>query len=142
MDARWLWRSVAQFFCMTWQWKSVIDFGGVPVFGAAMVDTCHRAACQAPQSGSFPSYVADDAARWIHPSDYFEITQYRLGLDGAPWVVMSPERQRIKLAVEQQGVPLEKWQIQINAASKPATTMRFTSVRRSATRSLRRPTLR
>jgi adenine-specific DNA-methyltransferase len=27
---------------------------------------------------------------------------------------MSPERFRIKQAVEQQGVPLEKWQIQIN----------------------------
>jgi adenine-specific DNA-methyltransferase len=31
---------------------------------------------------------------------------------------MSPERFRIKQAVEQQGVPLEKWQIQINYGIK------------------------
>jgi adenine-specific DNA-methyltransferase len=38
---------------------------------------------------------------------------------------MSPERFRIKLAVEEQGVPLEKWQIQINYGIKTGNNDAF-----------------
>ena len=39
-------------------------------------------------------------------------------LDANPWVVISKERQRIKSLVEEQGVRLEEWDIQINYGIK------------------------
>jgi len=34
-------------------------------------------------------------------------------LDGSPWVVITPERYRIKQSVEAQGIPLEDWDLKI-----------------------------
>ncbi|HPW30500.1 MAG TPA: Eco57I restriction-modification methylase domain-containing protein [Rhodoferax sp.] len=105
------------FFCTDVAVEEVIDFGGVAVFNAAMVDTAIVRLAKAAPRGSFPSsvltrnfsiqdslsdYVQDNAIPFVRP------------VDGAPsWVIMSPERFRIKCAVEQQGVPLEKWQLAI-----------------------------
>jgi adenine-specific DNA-methyltransferase len=121
------------FFCTDVAVEEVIDFGGVPVFNAAMVDTAIvRLAKSAPKASfpssvltrsfsiqdSLPTYVQDNAVPFARPAD-----------GAASWVIMSPERFRIKCAVEQQGVPLERWQIQINYGIKLATTMRSTSAR-------------
>jgi len=105
------------FFCKDVAVEEVIDFGGVPVFNAAMVDTAIvRLAKSAPKASfpssvitrnfsiqdSLPNYVQDNAVPFKRPVD-----------GSASWVVMSPERFRIKHTVEQQGVPLEKWQMAI-----------------------------
>ncbi|MDD5479140.1 Eco57I restriction-modification methylase domain-containing protein [Rhodoferax sp.] len=110
------------FFCKDVAVEEVIDFGGVPVFNAAMVDTAIvRLAKSAPKKSfpssvltrnfsiqdSLPDYVQDNAVPFVCPAD-----------GAASWVIMSPERFRIKCAVEAQGVPLEKWQIQINYGIK------------------------
>lgn len=105
------------FFCKDVAVEEVIDFGGVPVFNAAMVDTAIvRLAKSAPKvsfpssvltrsfsiQDSLPDYVHDNSVPFVRPVD-----------GAASWVVMSPERFRIKQVVEQQGVPLEKWHIAI-----------------------------
>lgn len=105
------------FFCKDVAVEEVIDFGGVPVFNAAMVDTAIVRLAKSAPKASFPSsvltrsfsiqdslsdYVHDNAVPFVRPVD-----------GAASWVVMSPERFRIKRTVEQQGVPLEKWQIAI-----------------------------
>ena len=98
--------------------EEVIDFGGVVVFNAAMVDTAIVRLGKRAPSDFFPSavlsrnfslqqsladYMRDNAVPFKRPSD---------GSDS--WVVMSPDRYRIKQVVEEQGVPLEKWHVQIN----------------------------
>jgi adenine-specific DNA-methyltransferase len=98
--------------------EEVIDFGGVVVFNAAMVDTAIVRLGKRAPSDFFPSavlsrnfslqqsltdYMRDNAVPFKRPAN---------GADS--WVVMAPERYRIKQGVEAQGVPLEKWHIQIN----------------------------
>ena len=105
------------FFCTDVAVEEVIDFGGVPVFNAAMVDTAIVRLAKSAPKASFPSsvltrsfsiqdslsdYVQDNAVPFAQPAD-----------GAASWVIMSPERFHIKCAVEKQGVPLEKWQIAI-----------------------------
>ena len=105
------------FFCKDAAVEEVIDFGGVPVFNAAMVDTAIVRLAKSAPTASFPSsvltrsfsmqdslpdYVQDNAVPFARPAN-----------GAASWVVMSPERFRIKQAVELQGVPLEKWQMAI-----------------------------
>jgi type I restriction-modification system DNA methylase subunit len=95
--------------------QSVMDFGMAQNFGAATTYTCIVQLAKRPTSGATRGcYVADDKAAMTDPSDYFEQNALPLkGLDETPWVVLPATRQRIKLSVEQQGVPLEKWQIAI-----------------------------
>jgi adenine-specific DNA-methyltransferase len=95
--------------------QSVMDFGMAQNFGAATTYTCIVQLAKRPASGvTRGCYVADDKAAMADPSDYFEQNALPLkGLDETPWVVLPAARQRIKLAVEQQGVSLEKWQIAI-----------------------------
>ncbi len=49
----------------------------------------------------------------LNPGAYFETHKVELEVGASPWVILSPERQRIKELVEAQGVPLEKWDINI-----------------------------
>ncbi|OCB01541.1 hypothetical protein BBC27_03425 [Acidithiobacillus ferrivorans] len=100
--------------------QSVMDFGMAQNFGAATTYTCIVQLAKRPTSGvTRGCYVADDKAAMADPSDYFEQNALPLkGLDETPWVILPAKRQRIKLAVEQQGVPLGKWQIQINYGIK------------------------
>lgn len=95
--------------------QSVMDFGMAQNFGAATTYTCIVQLAKRPAGGTtLGCYVADDRAAMANPRDYFEQNALPLkGLDGTPWVVLPAARQRIKLAVEQQGVPLEKWQLVI-----------------------------
>lgn len=98
--------------------EQLIDFGGVIVFNAATVDSAivHLSKNQPSESfrsavmtrnfslnQSLENYVRDNAVQFNTPKDGTE-----------SWVVMQPERYRIKQMVEAQGVPLEKWHIQIN----------------------------
>lgn len=102
--------------------EEVIDFGGVAVFNAAMVDTAIVRLSKRAPGDFFPSavltrtfslqqsltdYMRDNAVPFKRPVNGME-----------SWVVMSPDRYRIKQVVEAQGVPLEKWHIQINYGIK------------------------
>lgn len=107
--------------------QSVMDFGMAQNFGAATTYTCIVQLAKRPAGGvTRGCYVGDDKAAMVDPSDYFERNALPLkGLDETPWVVLPAARQRIKLAVEQQGVPLEKWQIQINYGIKTGNNDAF-----------------
>ena len=107
--------------------QSVMDFGMAQNFGAATTYTCIVQLAKRPSSGvTRGCYVADDKAAMADPSDYFEHNALPLkGLDETPWVILPAMRQRIKLAVEEQGVPLEKWQIQINYGIKTGNNDAF-----------------
>lgn len=111
-----------EFFCKDVAVEEVIDFGGVVVFNAAMVDTAIVRLAKKKPHASFSSsvltrsfslqssltdYVHDNAIPFKRPTD-----------GSSSWVVMSPERFQIKQAVEVQGVPLEKWRLQINYGIK------------------------
>ena len=107
--------------------QSVMDFGMAQNFGAATTYTCIvQLAKRSARGATRGCYVADDKAAVADPSDYFEQNALPMkGLDETPWVVLPAARQRIKLAVEQQGVPLEKWQIQINYGIKTGNNDAF-----------------
>lgn len=107
--------------------QSVMDFGMAQNFGAATTYTCIVQLAKRPTRGvTHGCYVADDKAAMADPKDYFEQNALPLkGLDETPWVVLPAARQRIKLTVEQQGVPLEKWQIQINYGIKTGNNDAF-----------------
>lgn len=106
------------FFAKAVAVEEVIDFGGVVVFNAAMVDTAIvRLSKRAPEE-AFPSAVLTRSFS-LHQSlaDYMRdnAVPFKRPSDGSnSWVVMSPDRYRIKQVVEEQGVPLEKWRIRIN----------------------------
>ena len=107
-----------EFFCKDVAVEEVIDFGGVAVFNAAMVDTAIVRIAKSAPKVSFPSSVItrsfsiqDSLSDYVHDNS----VPFARPADGATsWVVMSPARFRIKEAVAQQGVPLEKWAIQIS----------------------------
>jgi hypothetical protein len=50
-------KSCASFFCTDVAVEEVIDFGGVPVFNAAMVDTAIVRLAKSAPKASFPSSV-------------------------------------------------------------------------------------
>lgn len=118
--------------------NEVIDFGGVVVFNAAVVDTAIVRLGKTEPNETFPAvvltrnfsldqslqdFVQDHAIAFERPAD-----------GNASWVVMAPERQRIKEAVEAQGVPLEQWRIRINYGVKTGYNEAFyiTSEQRDA----------
>ncbi len=99
---------------------AVLDFGMAQNFGAATTYTCITSlAKQSSTHRTMSCYASDTAAAMSNPGDYFTRHAIPLtALDGNPWVVLPPERQLIKTQVEAQGVPLEKWDIQINYGIK------------------------
>jgi adenine-specific DNA-methyltransferase len=99
---------------------SVLDFGMAQNFGAATTYTCiTRFSAGAPDGSVLSCYVTDDIAAMSDPAGYFEVNAVRQkSLSSEPWVVISKPRQRIKELVEAQGVPLQKWDIQINYGIK------------------------
>lgn len=100
--------------------QSVLDFGMAQNFGAATTYTCiTRFKAEKPGGKVMACYATDDRAAVSDPAGYFEanaVPQKKLSADA--WVVLSKVRQRIKDLVETQGVPLEKWSIQINYGIK------------------------
>jgi hypothetical protein len=100
--------------------ESVLDFGMAQNFGAATTYTCiTRFYRQKPDDRIRSCYVTDDRAAMADPEEYFEANAVvQKDLSALPWVILSPERHAIKKQVEAQGIPLEKWDIQINYGIK------------------------
>ena len=99
---------------------AVLDFGMAQNFGAATTYTCVLSFTRETSRGQTQScYASDDRAAMANPEEYFTANSViQKNLDSNPWVVLSKERQRIKAMVEEQGVPLEDWDIQINYGIK------------------------
>jgi adenine-specific DNA-methyltransferase len=95
--------------------RTVLDFGMAQNFGAATTYTCIVQVTKRPYTARTRScYATDDRAAMADPNAYFEQNSVvQKHLSSAPWVVISKDRQRIKDLVEAQGVPLEKWEINI-----------------------------
>ncbi len=98
----------------------VLDFGMAQNFGAATTYTCVlHFSKEPPQHNLLACYVADDRAALADLAGYFEANAVaQTQLDPKPWVVLPKDRQRIKALVEEQGVPLEQWDIEINYGIK------------------------
>ncbi len=100
--------------------RSVLDFGMAQNFGAATTYTCITAFTkQTPDGATHCCYASDDRAAMADTSGYFAdhaVVLEKLGAD--PWIVLSPERQAIRVHVGEQGIPLEKWDIRINYGLK------------------------
>ncbi len=93
----------------------VFDFGMAQNFGAATTYTCIlELENTKPKKQTVCCYAADDRAAMADPSNYFQEKAVRMPeLNQGSWVVVTPERYRIKKAVEMQGVPLKKWDLNI-----------------------------
>lgn len=88
---------------------AVLDFGMAQNFGAATTYTCITTLVKQGSDRKIEScYASDDRAAMADPAGYFEANKVELAVDASPWVILSPERQRIKEMVEAQGVPLER----------------------------------
>lgn len=100
--------------------ESVLDFGMAQNFSAATTYTCvTRFKAEKPGGAVMSCYATDDVAAVSDPAGYFAVnavSQKRFSANA--WVVVSKVRQRIKELVEVQGLPLEKWDIQINYGVK------------------------
>ncbi len=93
---------------------AVLDFGMAQNFGAATTYTCITTLVKGESDKTIEScYASDDRLAMADPAAYFESNKVELEVGPSPWVILSPERQRIKEMVEVQGVPLEKWDISI-----------------------------
>ena len=95
--------------------RLVLDFGMAQNFGEATTYTCTLLFSRTTPSGEFYGcYATDDRAAIADPGGYFEanaVAMDDLGSDS--WVILSPERFRIKQLVEEQGIPLEDWDLNI-----------------------------
>ena len=100
--------------------NAVLDFGMAQNFGAATTYTCILNFTKSPSRDNTQScYAANDRAAMDDPEGYFKANSaVQKKLDANPWVVLSKGRQRIKSLVEEQGVRLEEWGIQINYGIK------------------------
>ena len=106
---------------------AVLDFGMGLNFNAAAALTntllfskqknSHRTCC---------CYAADSQAAMADPENYFQENAVHMPeLNENSWVVVTPERYRIKKAVEVQGVPLEEWDLNINYGIKTGLNEAF-----------------
>ncbi|OQY19082.1 MAG: hypothetical protein B6I36_05205 [Desulfobacteraceae bacterium 4572_35.1] len=93
----------------------VLDFGMAQNFGAATTYTNILGFKNSkPRGKTRCCYASDDRAAMADPESYFNHNAVAmLDLDENAWVVITPERYRIKQAVEAQGIPLEKWSLNI-----------------------------
>ncbi len=107
--------AMRNFFATAVDTTAVLDFGMAQNFGAATTYTCIvQAARQASRSRTYSCYATDDRAAMADPAGFFAThAVLQKGLCSDPWVIIAKERQRIKDLVEEQGVPLRKWDIQI-----------------------------
>lgn len=98
----------------------VLDFGMAQNFGAATTYTCiTRYVKEKPDGKVMSCYATDDRAAIGDLGGYFAknaVPQKDFATD--PWIVLSGVRLPIKKLVETQGIPLEKWDIQINYGIK------------------------
>ena len=110
------------FFVKRTQPRQVVDFGGVVVFNSATVDSVIVITAKFKTLNPCSSVVLGLDYRFTESlEEYIKAREvsFLLPSDGSSsWVVLSPERYAIKAQVEAQGVPLEKWKIQINYGIK------------------------
>jgi len=94
---------------------AVLDFGMAQNFGAATTYTNILGFENSkPRKQTRCCYASDDKAAMADPKTYFNQNAIQMPeLDSAAWVVVSPERYKIKQAVEALGIPLEKWELNI-----------------------------
>jgi|GEM_PF-414045 len=112
--------AMRNFFATEVDTTAVLDFGMAQNFGAATTYTCIvQAARQPSRHRTYSCYATDDRAAMAEPAEFFAThAVLQKGLCSDPWVVIAKERQRIKTLVEEQGIPLGKWDIQINYGIK------------------------
>ncbi|OEU78527.1 MAG: hypothetical protein BA872_08895 [Desulfobacterales bacterium C00003060] len=91
----------------------VFDFGMAQNFGVATTYTCILELERANSKKQTVCCYADDKAAMADPESYFQENAHMPELNESSWVVVTPERYRIKKAVEVQGIPLEKWDLNI-----------------------------
>jgi hypothetical protein len=94
---------------------AVLDFGMAQNFGAATTYTNILGFENSkPRKKTRCCYASDDKAAMAAPETYFNANAVVMpDLDENAWVVCSPERYKIKQAVEAQGIPLEDWELNI-----------------------------
>ena len=100
--------------------NDVLDFGMAQNFGAATTYTNILGFENSKPRGKIRCcYASDDRAAMADPESYFNQNAVAmLDLDENAWVVVTPERYRIKQTVESQGIPLGKWDLKINYGIK------------------------
>ncbi|MEI7867899.1 MAG: Eco57I restriction-modification methylase domain-containing protein, partial [Candidatus Methylumidiphilus sp.] len=100
--------------------RKVLDFGMAQNFGAATTYTCIVSISKRPPTRQTLScYATDDREAMNDPAGYFQTHHVmQTQLDDSPWVVIDKQRQAIKQQVEALGIPLAKWNIQINYGIK------------------------
>ncbi|MCF6177782.1 MAG: Eco57I restriction-modification methylase domain-containing protein [Geopsychrobacter sp.] len=100
--------------------KAVLDFGMAQNFGAATTYTNILNFENIPTTNLTQAcYAADDNEAMADPGNYFRGKAVLMPeLSENAWVVVTPERYRIKKLVELQGVPLGKWNLNINYGIK------------------------
>jgi adenine-specific DNA-methyltransferase len=98
----------------------VLDFGMALNFSAATTLTNILGFEKtAPEQAVRGCYALDAFAAMENPKAYFESNAVEMeSLDESGWVILPKERYAIKKAVEEQGVPLEKWDLHINYGIK------------------------
>jgi len=106
---------------------TVLDFGmGLNFNAAAALTNILLFTKQKNGHQTFCCYAADAQAAMSDPEHYFyENAVHMPELDNSSWVVVTPERYRIKQAVEAQGVPLEDWDLKINYGIKTGFNKAF-----------------
>ncbi|MCK4792327.1 MAG: Eco57I restriction-modification methylase domain-containing protein [Desulfobacteraceae bacterium] len=112
--------SLRKYFSTKMNIVFVFDFGMAQNFGVATTYTCILELERAiSKKQTVCCYAADDRAAMATPESYFQKNAVHMPeLGENSWVVVTPERYRIKKAVEEQGVPLEEWDLNINYGIK------------------------
>ncbi len=106
--------SLRKFFAQKVDTVAVLDFGMAQNFGAATTYTCITTLVKRASDGKTEScYANDDRLAMADPATYFLSNKVELAVGPEPWVILSPERQRIRERVEAQGIPLENWDVSI-----------------------------
>jgi len=106
---------------------TVFDFGMAQNFGAATTYTNILSFENRPSTNyTFACYAADDKAAMKNPENYFRGNAVHMPeLGESSWVVITPKRYSIKKAVEEQGIPLEEWDLKINYGIKTGFNKAF-----------------
>jgi type I restriction-modification system DNA methylase subunit len=120
-------QKLRQFLATELNTTQVLDFGMAQNFGAATTYTNILLAEKSSGIGkTLACYATDDRTAMAEPATYFATNKVTLnGLGEDSWVVMSPQRFRIKQLVEAQGIPLANWNISINYGIKTGLNEAF-----------------
>ena len=92
---------------------SLIDFGGFQVFESATVDTNIFVGQKAAFQNRVNTCVLGKGFSLNNMSDYFEQHTTKTAFNSGSWVVLSSLEQNIKQKIENAGIPLKDWDINI-----------------------------